>query len=321
MATLNATLPELFDEFTDSNDVRTHLIACSTAPIALYYGHMLASSFERKSNLFIKNESEIYTTIERFIQTNEIQCAERFIRQVIITHFQIIPHPNELIQMCIRLCEKVPIDSRPSFCHEIMNPISHEFSSQKYPRTLSSLLFDLVVAITRLTTPKALPCAERILGKSDFYSWKDLNSSIAKLIEACVHYDEIVDPTSSLQLDTLEKIVSLIGERAKVTTSIYRATHEIALKTVFRWLDINNTQTGEPFSRHVFSMGRVMTNLIDPKQTKLEVCTRFLEILKNRTEDETIEMDVYYENFIHVRNCLFIVDSIIASLCLFSRWL
>ena len=261
--TLTRTLTNLFDEYTYPDDARVDLIACSTAPITASYVDLLTGSYERQVNLFIANELEVYSAIERLIEVNEIKCAERFIRSVLVKHIDIISHPEELVQLSIRLCSKAEEESRSYFCQNIISPLSYEFSRKKYSKKLAPLFFDLLVAIAKLRIDKALPCIYRILDKSEFYPWKDLNSSLTKVIQACVAYDEIRDQSTSNDLDQLERILSLISDRAKITVSMYQATHDTACQAVFKWLTLIDDDTRKPFDQHVFQMGQHMLNLID----------------------------------------------------------
>lgn len=50
-----------------------------------------------------------------------------------------------------------------------------------------------------------------------------------------------------------------------------------------------------------------MIHVIDAKQTTLDICDRFIDILKTCIEDETVEIDIHYENFIHISDRTFVI--------------
>jgi len=292
--TLSNTFPTLFDSFTNPDDARLHLQACVEAPVLSSYVDLMAKCYQRQPDLFKTNTSQIYIAIEKLVLQNKMKEAEYFTRNVITTHFNLITDLEELLHMLIRICPLVNIESQNYFCENIISSISYELTKKKSNKKFAGLFFDLILAILDLTIIEAPPCAARILNIADFYPWKQLDKQLTHLIQSCVAYDKIVRDSHFSKLDTLEDILKFIRERATANITILHATHESALQAVFKWSTMINNDTGKLYDKHVFKMGELMTELIDRKQITVDICSRFLEILQRRIDnnDEIYETKI-----------------------------
>ena len=296
-----------------ADDARIHLTACSEAPLCSAYVDMLSRSYKDHVDLFKANELQVYATVERLISANDVKCADAFVSSVIVKHMDSIRDAEQLLRMCLRLCSSVHPESRDQFCKVLVSALSYELQKPKFSKKLAPLFFDLVVAILDLHVIDAPACAYRILYKSEFYPWKDLSGPLTHLVQSCVTYDTLVSTSHFSSLDQLEQILNLIGERAKATVSIFRATHETALKAVLKWLLMVDDQTGQIYGSHVFKMGGYMLSLIDEQQVTVDTCSRLLEILKRRLDDE-INSDYRYflqvRSFVMIRNRIHDISSL-----------
>jgi hypothetical protein len=300
--TLTRTFPTLFDSFANQDDAQFHLISCAESPVSLEYVNLIAKSYQRQVDLFKTNVSQIYTALEKLLFQNNIKEAERFMRDVIVTHFSLITNLEELLQMLIRACSSVSIESRTEFCHEIIAPISYELSKKKSNKKLAGIFFDLILAILDLNVIEAPECACRILAISDFYTWKQLDKQLTHLVQSCIAYDQLVIDSYFSPLDSLEDIVKIIHERVKSNPTILHATHETALQAIFKWSSIINDKTGKTYGRHVFKLGQKMTDIIDPRQITVDICRQLFEILQKRLDnnDEPCDLDQVHDHFFNV---------------------
>lgn len=274
-----------------------HLTACSEVPVCSAYVELLAKSYRDNVDLFKANELQVYATIERLISVNYVKSTDFLVSYVIVKHMDLVADAEQLFRTCIRLCSLVHPDSREQFCQVVLSPLIYEFGRKKFSKKLAPLLFDLVIAIIELRVVAAPQWAYRLLNRSDFYPWKDLTVPLTHLVQSCVAYDTLVSTSYSSPLDQLEDILNLIQERAKVTVTIFRATHETSLKAVLKWLMIINEQTGQAYSSHVFRMGAQLLNLIDEQHVTVDTCFQLLDILKTHLDEE---VNHHYENFIRV---------------------
>ena len=73
-----------------------------------------------------------------------------------------------------------------------------------------------------------------------------MDKQLTHLLQSCVTYDQIIDNATFSELQPLKDILSLIQQRAKINTTMIRATHEVALEAVLKWSVIVNKDTGQP---------------------------------------------------------------------------
>jgi hypothetical protein len=293
---LARAFPNLFDSFTNPNDDQLHLIACVEPPVSLDYVTLITQFYQKHVDSFKTNESQIYTNIEKFVSQNHIKEAERFMRYVIIPHFDSITNLEELLHMLIRTCSTVSIESRDEFCKALIYPISYELTKKKFHKKFAGIFFDFILAILDLNIIDAPPCAYRILEISDFYPWKQLDQQLIHLLQSCVLYDQMTSDSSSREPEKLEKILDIIHQRAKTNVTIYHATHEVALQAILKWSTIINNNTGKPYDSHVFEMGKQMTELVDQQKITSDICIQFIEILQKRIDEPNAisKDDVYF---------------------------
>lgn len=200
------------------------------------------------------------------------------------------------------MCSIINIESRDSFCHEIISPMSYELSRKKFHKKLAEIFFDFILAIIDLHIIEASTCACRILDISEFYPWKQLDKQIIHLVQSCVTYDDISTDSSSSKLDDLTKILCKIHERAKTNQTIFYATHQTAVQAILKWSSIINKDTGNAYSTHVFKMGEEMTKLVDLQQVTVDLCIQLLEILQKRIDnnDEPNDLNNVDDYFLQV---------------------
>jgi hypothetical protein len=167
---------------------------------------------------------------------------------------------------------------------------------------MAVIFFDFVLAILDLHVLEAPPCSYRILNKSDFYPWKELNIQLNHLIQSCIDYDKVIYVSHHCQLDELEDLLKLIRERAKTNLSMFSATHGPALQAVLKWSSVINNETGVLYGKHVFKMGEILTELVDRRQITVDICDQFIEILQNKiaNDDDTIDFSMPHGCFLNV---------------------
>ncbi|CAF1064963.1 unnamed protein product [Adineta steineri] len=283
--TLERACPTLFDSFITPDDAKVYLNTCAEPSISTDYCNLIAKSYQSQADLFTANSSDIFIIVEKLLSQNKIKEAQYFVRNVIVTHFSLINNLEELLQMLIRACPLVDIQSRNYFCKDIISPIAYEMNRKKANKKLATSYFDLILAILDLIVIEALPCAYRILEINEFYPWKQLDKQLTHLVQSCVSYDKIISNSGFSDLDILEKIIKLIGERAKTNPTILRATHQSALQAILKWSSIIDNDTGKPYDKHIFNMGTKMTELVDIKQITIDNCYQFIAILQKQIND------------------------------------
>jgi hypothetical protein len=272
--------------------VQLHLTACVESPVSFEYVDFIAKFYKHHVDLFQTDISQIYTAIEKLLSKNKIKEAERFMSNVIITHFKSITNIEELLHMLIRACSIVNIESRNDFCQNLISPIAYELTAKKYNKKLAGIFFDFILVILDLQAIKAPVCACRILNISDFYPWKQLDKQIIHLIQSCIAYDKIITDSSSNQIEHLDKILQLIHERTKTNPTIFHATHETALQAILKWSSIINNHTGKPYDGHVLIMGQEMTELVDRQQMTDDICIQLIDILQKRIDNNNEPNDL-----------------------------
>ncbi|CAF3723633.1 unnamed protein product [Rotaria sordida] len=327
---LTCTLPTLFNNYTNSDDVQYYLTTCLEPSISSDYVKLISKSYQCQVDMFKTNASQIYTTIVKLVSQNRIDDAGYFMDNVLIIHFNSISNLEELLHMLIHICSLVNIESRSLLCKTLISPISYELTNKKCNKNLARIFFDFVLAILNLNIIEAPKYADHMLSINDFYPWKQLDKQITHLIQSCINYDNIINDEYFSELDNLRKILSLINERSKIHVTILHATHESALQAVLKWSTIINNDTGKPYDKHVFEMGQPMTELIDRRQIPVDICSKFLEILRKQIDnnDEIYDFNYFHHNFflsvtkllaeciVQLKNLPLTLHQQIASFCL-----
>ncbi|CAF2790446.1 unnamed protein product [Rotaria sp. Silwood2] len=296
---LGRTLPTLFDSYANSDDAESYLTTCLEPSISSDYVYEISKSYQGQVDLFKIHVSQIYTTIEKLVSQNRIDHARYFMDNVLIIHYNSIPNLEELLHMLIHICSLVNIESRSLLCKNLISSISYELTIKKPNKQLAGTFFDFALAILSLHIKEAPKFADHILSISEFYPWKQLDKQITHLIQSCIMYDNIIDDTFPSELNHLENILNLIHERSKVNVTILPATHESALQAILKWSTIINNDTGKPYSEHVYRMGQIMTKLIDQRQITVDICSKFLEIIRKHIDnnDATYEFHQHHDDF------------------------
>jgi hypothetical protein len=246
---------------------------------------------------------QILGNIERDIAMDKFLDAFHFVNQAIVQHLaslDIIPLLHTLIRICSLLIDTMERGSK--MCSQVLYHLTYALTSAKVSKKLAPLFFDLILAELGMRAMEAPYYAQQILTKSEFYPWKELTSRIADFVRICGSYDSIIHKDYFTKLDELEKILALIHDRAKINPIILRATHEPALKAIFRWSEKNTK-----YSMHVYKMGHPMLELLDPEQITLDICSKFIDALGHRVNPDDDDDD--REN-VRLRNTLlFMVSS------------
>jgi hypothetical protein len=297
MHIFTCTLPNLFDEYVDSGDAHHYLLVCSETPVVPNFVELLVQAYGKQLPLFQANELQVYVAIERLVSADAIKCAAYITQHVIIKHFKSIGHIEDLLRLLLRLCSSVAIESRTSFCQQILCSISYEFQNQKYPKKFAPIFFELLVTILELAVAFAVPCASLLLDKKEFYPWKDLTPLLTRCIRACIAYDTIINDASAMPLDKLERILTVLIERAKINTNIFHAMHDLAVEAINKWLLMSNDEIDKAQNQHVFSMGILMVDLVDPQKITVDTCCQWINILEQRMDSDTM---IPYQSFIRV---------------------
>ncbi|CAF3691039.1 unnamed protein product [Rotaria socialis] len=297
---LNRGYPTLFNSYTDSEEATFYLTSCAEPTISADYVHLISQGYKNDAELFKTNISLLCTIMEKLVLQNRVDACRYFMNNTLIIHFKLITNFEELLQMLIRMCSSVNIESRNSFCTSVISLITYELSRKKCKKELAGLFFDFILAILNFTTVDAPQFAHYILAIGEFYPWKQLDTKITQLIQSCITYDNIACDARNTDLDYLNQILSTIRERAKGNPTILHATHTLALEAVLKWSSVINNDTGKPYSRHVFGMGVVMVDLVDQKQVSVETCSKLLGIFRKLIDpdDEIFELNQLYDNFL-----------------------
>ena len=277
--------PTLFDSFNNPDDVLIHLAACAVPPIWNDYVDALAKYYQNHPDSFQKHVSQVLALMEKIIVEDNLKAAEFLMEKSIIRCFNSITNHEELLQMFIRLCSSVRPTSRDYFCRCFISPLTYELSNKKFPKKLALLSFDLLLTILDLHIMQAPNCTYRLIGISEFYPWKQLNKQITHLIQSCIAYDTVTCE-SGQELENITQIISLIHERAKVNTAIFQATHDVALQAILKWSVIVDINTGRPYPKHAFTMGEVMTRLIEEEKVTADICIQLVDALQKRIEND-----------------------------------
>lgn len=180
---------------------------------------------------------------------------------------------EKVVRLNISLCS---FNQNPElFCSEVYKNLILKLDNLSIDKNLSSLFFELAVAILKLHTINAPNACYRLIRREHFYSWKDLNDQIIDLIRTCISYDNRIDNDFFSELTRLTDIIDYLQGRIVITDEI----QSIVVETIFRW-----TQNDFPGSSFLYRMGVSLLVLIDSKDINEEICLKFIEILQNRTD-------------------------------------
>ncbi|CAF0891470.1 unnamed protein product [Rotaria sordida] len=287
VSTLTRTLPTLFDEYSNASDAQADLVECVKQPISSDFLDLLVKSYKKNAHLFKMNSSEFSTVIEKLLLFDQIEKAYNFIDSVIIVHIDsAMDIMDSLIRMFIRTCPIVNINSRNELCKRVISSLVYKLGRVKCNKKFAPLFFDFVLIILDLCVLEAPQCAWRLLEKADFYPWKELAPKFKDFVRLCAAYDKLNETNYFSDLDTLENILRLAVDRAKVNNIIFRSTHDEALKAILRWSAApTENSSKKSWDTHVYRMGRPMAELIDQKQVTMEICSQFIKVLEQRVID------------------------------------
>ncbi|CAF4634898.1 unnamed protein product [Rotaria sp. Silwood1] len=296
--TLTRTLPTIFDSYKNPNDAQIYLRACMEPPISSDLIYLMVKSYKRNVNLLEENFNLVLTVIEKLLTLNHLSEARQFVIQVVLEHFDVFVNMEALIQMFIRVCPLIHADYRNDFCHEILLSVTYKLGNVKCNKSLAPSCFDLVLCILNLCVIEAPKCAESLLEKKEFYPWKELAPRFNDLVRSCVAYEQIDIKSYWSDLDSLSNILRLAGDRAKINTVIFRATHEPALEAVLRWSRSDDNDNTKIWSTHVYRMAEAMFGLIDQQKITADSFSQFLKALHQKIVDN---QQVDYEENIRIQ--------------------
>jgi hypothetical protein len=281
---LRCSLSKLYVSYDTPADAKLDLTTLFPDDATSDEMYSVATSCENNCDLFKSNYARMLETIERLILMDKIENAASFVYKPLVKHLATVDI-TPLLQMTIRVCSLIvnTNERRDLLCSKILYHLIDALNSTKANKKLAPLFFDLILAILELCVMHAPRYAEKLLNKSEFYPWKDLASRIGDLVRICGSYDSIVHNDFFSELDALKNILELISARAKLNPILYRATHEPALKAIVRWSNKNTK-----YSMHVYKMGGEILDLIDPQQTTIDICSKFIDALRHNvsTDDE-----------------------------------
>ena len=276
------TLPTLFDTYTNLTDGETDLLICAEPPVPTDFIFCLSKSYKRHADLLKANFPSALILIERLLLLNAMREARYFVDEVIITHIDIAVDLEALLRMLIRVCPLISMDFRNAACKDVISLITYKLRGMKLNKKHAPLCFDLVLTILDLRVVEAPKTAEYLLDKNEFYPWKELAPRFTDLIRLCAAYDVVEDKARFSDLDNLVNILRLATERGKVTTIIFRATHDETVKAILRWSGFAESDNKKIWSKHVYRMGEAMLDLIDQRQITVDLLGQFIEALRKK---------------------------------------
>jgi hypothetical protein len=103
----------------------------------------------------------------------------------------------------------------------------------------------------------------------------------------------------------------LAVERGKVNTIIFQATHNEALRALFRWAGVVEDANKKTWSIHVYRMAEAMLNLIDQRQVTFDICAQFIEAVRKKVSID--EEDDNQEGINHTMVSFFNVSELFMS--------
>lgn len=277
VATLIRTLPTVFDTYANLTDGQIDLLICAEPPVPTDFIFLLSKSYKRHADLLKGNFPSSVILIERLLLLNAIREARYFVDEVIITHIEVAVDLESLLHMLIRVCPSLEINFRDEACKDVISLITFKLHKIKVNKKYATLCFDLILALLDLRIVEAPRTVEYLLDKNEFYPWKDLAPRFTDFVRLCTAYDVVDVKTRFSDLDNLSNILRLVAERGKVTPTIFRATHDQAVKAILLWSGLIENDT-----RHVYRMGEAMFELIDQRQITTNLLGQFVEALRKK---------------------------------------
>jgi hypothetical protein len=287
-------LPQLFESYVNPTDAQLDLDLYYTVDKS-DYRELIRKSFSNQINLFKTNYTQILLTIEHLLLKNNIYEAQHFLNDVLLKHILAIPDLEPLLETFIRITSKIPTEQREEFVTRILLNLTCQLGNVKANKQLWPLFFDLAIIILEIHTVEAPSCAVQLLRKENFYPWKEFGERSVKIIHLCGNYDDIIlnDTSYFNKLDSLDTILSIIYDRAKVNNNLFHDIHSQALIFTLRWVSPPPDENKQQWPIHVYKMGICMMNLIDSRQITLDIYSLFLQRLHTRVqlENENGEID------------------------------
>ena len=279
------TIPNLFDIYVDSADVKIDIELCGTEPICSDHVFFVSKSYKTHPEFIKDNFSSVLFAIEHLLIGKHDRQTQFFLSEAIFPHLESGLDLEALTKLFIRVCPLIPLENRDETCKNVISNVTYQFARLKCSKKLAPVFFEFALVLLNLHVVQAAPCAEQILQKNDFYPWKELSNRFVELIRLCVAFDDFDVKKTFSDLDSLSKILRLIAERAKGLPVLYRTTHSEALKAISRWIEPKS------WSNHVFRMAENMLDLIDKRQINVELCVQFIEgirakIIANEENEE-----------------------------------
>ncbi|CAF3091533.1 unnamed protein product [Rotaria sp. Silwood2] len=283
---LQNALPNLFDSSANPADALA-IIEDSDSSVSREFLRSVAKSYKDNVNQFKANFSHVLTIIEPLVLANRVYDARDFMEETIDIHFKTAVDIGILVEMFIRVCEKVNVTTRGELCEQIIFSLSRTLENTKCNKTLAPLLFDFAIVILDLKV---------------FEAPQYLAPRFSHVVRSCAAYDIIDDEDHFSHLHHLEGVLELTFERSKVCQNIVQATHNEALQAILRWLGPAKPIKKVLWCSHVYRMGRNMVDLIDQRQVIADVCGQLIEalhkrIIKNKEDDDEDQTDDTHEDF------------------------
>ncbi|CAF3549097.1 unnamed protein product [Rotaria sp. Silwood2] len=166
---LQNALPNLFDSSANPADALA-IIEDSDSSVSREFLRSVAKSYKDNVNQFKANFSHVLTIIEPLVLANRVYDARDFMEETIDIHFKTAVDIGILVEMFIRVCEKVNVTTRGELCEQIIFSLSRTLENTKCNKTLAPLLFDFAIVILDLKVFEAPQCTKHILEKKRIFS-------------------------------------------------------------------------------------------------------------------------------------------------------
>ena len=229
--------------------------------------------------------------LERLILLYQVREARYFLTEALLVHIDTGIDMEAVVRMLTRINPSIAVDKRDEVCKEVLSNVTFKLGREKCSKKLAVPLFDLSLSIIDLCSIEAPHCAEYLLDKNEFYPWKDLAPRMEELLTLCIAYEKLEVKDRCSQPDYLGNILQIVANRAKAFNAIFRATHNLAVKTSLRWARDNNH--GTRWSDHLYRLGNGVISLIDTRQLTEKNCIDFIEatIAKINADEQSDDDD------------------------------
>lgn len=288
---------EVFLRFDDPKEVEKDLEICSTPPISTIYFEVLLKLFSRDVEIFKQTEDKLFETCERFFLLDELEFADRFVREVFLVNLTKISSLEKFLKFLMKIGEKISVEKREQFVKTTIFETIYQLENAKFAKTFSELFFDFSLSLIALRTESSPSMALRLIQKENFYTWKNLTEKIGIFLEISLSFDEVSVQVEQFSPDDLERILRIFAERAKFVESIFRATHQTALNKLRQWSKLSTVKHG----RFYTEIGRQTLDLLDDRQLNLDFATEFSQIIFDQLQTENYCNDSHFETFLGVR--------------------